>query len=163
MRQHLSHLFSLSESHNPSNQVEWFVLSPFLGGPKSAVTSKTSADSTAFFHRDLKIVWELYAKRLEETDGGHKVDLVQLVKGMMVGLGKAEAVCESCHPATSCVPATAHHGLDPSDPAYIDPELTAQEYPRLMWGGHYPKLQRLKQHYDPHNLFRSPQSVRVNG
>jgi hypothetical protein len=127
------------------------------------VTSRTSADSTAFFHRDLKIVWELYAKRLEGTNGGDEVDLVQLVKGMMVGLGTTEAVCESCHSATSFVLATAHHDRDPSDPAYIDPELTAKEYPGLMWGGHYPKLQRLKQQYDPHNLFRSPQSVRVDG
>jgi FAD/FMN-containing dehydrogenase len=48
------------------------------------------------------------------------------------------------------------------DPAYVDPELTASEYPRLIWRDTYPRLQALKRHYDPSNVFRFPQSVRAD-
>lgn len=49
-----------------------------------------------------------------------------------------------------------------TDPAYVDPELTASEYPQLVWGDSYPRLQALKHRYDPSNVFRFPQSVRAD-
>lgn len=94
MHQHLSHLFSLAPRHNPSTGIEWFVLSPYLGGPNSAVTQKTG---TAFAHRDLRVVWEMYAKWLDgaASAASSEVDLVDLVGGMMTGMPPAEAVCGS--------------------------------------------------------------------
>lgn len=47
------------------------------------------------------------------------------------------------------------------DSAYIDPELSAEEYPNLVWGKLYPRLQGLKARYDPGNVFRSPQSIKA--
>jgi FAD/FMN-containing dehydrogenase len=49
------------------------------------------------------------------------------------------------------------------DAGYADPELTAEEYPKLAWGDNFSKLQQLKHRYDPGNLFRWPQSIRVDG
>ena len=87
MQRHLTRLFELSKQRH--DNLEWFVLSPYLGGVNSAVVnSKTSA---AFAHRDLQIVWELYAKG---KVGAPEVDVVEWVKGMMTGLEQVEAVCE---------------------------------------------------------------------
>jgi FAD/FMN-containing dehydrogenase len=41
---------------------------------------------------------------------------------------------------------------------YADPELV--DYPQAYWGANYPRLQRVKATYDPHELFTSPQAVR---
>jgi hypothetical protein len=94
MRDHLSALFSLSARHNPSNQIEWFVLSPFLRGKESAVTSVKESKRTAFAHRDLKTIWEMHAVQLDGGSRDSDVDLVELVKGMMFGLGTVDAVCK---------------------------------------------------------------------
>lgn len=88
---HLALLLSLSPQHNPATDVDWFVLSPFLGGPQSAVT-KRSTHHTAFAHRDLRVVWELYAKVPEGTKGS--VDLVDFVQGMTHDLLPVDGVCE---------------------------------------------------------------------
>lgn len=71
--------------------MEWFVLSPYLGGSQSAVTRRD--ESSSFAHRDLRIVWELYAKDLLE-ERSKPLELVGLVKGMAHDLGSPEAVCE---------------------------------------------------------------------
>lgn len=125
MQSHLAHLLALAPVQNPSTGIEWFVISPFLGGPQSAVVkmndnsaSSSSSGSgrsksghrkklaqapislpaskgSAFAHRDLKIVWEIYAKHLDESIVGSasEVDLVKLVTAMAEDLGPPEAVC----------------------------------------------------------------------
>jgi hypothetical protein len=92
---HMTTLLSIAPQHNPQSNLEWFVLSPYLGGPQSAVTRNQQG---AFAHRDVKIVWELYAKRQDERRAGGspeiEMDLVEFVKGMTTDLGEPEAVCE---------------------------------------------------------------------
>jgi hypothetical protein len=88
---HLAHLLSLSPPHNPDTGVDWFVLSPFLGGSQSAITRRSVAD-TAFAHRDLRVVWELYAKLPESAE--RSVDLVEFVQGMTDDLLPVDGVCE---------------------------------------------------------------------
>ncbi|WVQ83803.1 hypothetical protein IAT38_005947 [Cryptococcus sp. DSM 104549] len=140
MTRHLAHLLNLSQQSNPSTGVEWFVLSPFLGGPRSALTH-IPRESTAFAHRDVRVVWEVYAKYLEEVEGHQKGkdDLVKVVEGMAADLLPVEAVY----------------------PAYVDPELSASQYPKLIWGDFYPRLQSIKKRYDPSDVFRYPQSVKL--
>lgn len=87
---HMTYLLSLSSRINPATDIEWFVLSPYLGGRHSAVTKYSN---TAFAHRDLMIVWEVYAKRLNR--GAIGTDLVDLVKRMSSDLSPVQAVCES--------------------------------------------------------------------
>jgi hypothetical protein len=48
------------------------------------------------------------------------------------------------------------------DPAYVDAELTREEYPRLTYGELYPKLQALKARFDGRDLFRYPQSIKAD-
>lgn len=146
----MRYLLSLAPLTNPSNGIEWFVLSPYLGGQHSAITKQSN---TAFGHRDLMIVWEVYAKKLNER--ADNLDLVSLVKRMSQDLYPVQAVCES----TRLAPTGRQLIVDP---AYVDPELTASEYPQLVWGDAYPRLQAVKSHYDPSNVFRSPQSVRAD-
>jgi len=83
----MTYLLSLAPSTNPSTDIEWFVLSPYLGGQHSAVTKQSSA---AFAHRDLMVVWEVYAKKLARDD---KTDLVTLVQRMSRDLTPVQAVC----------------------------------------------------------------------
>jgi len=47
-----------------------------------------------------------------------------------------------------------------TDPAYVDPLLGPNEYPRMVYGSNYPRLQEVKAKYDPGNLFRYAQSVK---
>lgn len=86
----MTYLLSLAPRINPSNHIEWFVLSPFLGGTHSAITRH---GNTAFGHRDLEIVWELYAKKLD-GHGPNGVDLVSFVKRMSSDLEPVQAVCK---------------------------------------------------------------------
>ena len=87
----LTYLLSLSSQYNPSSFVEWFVLSPYLGGEHSAVTHHHDG---AFAHRDLKIVWEIYAKTLGDQESLGQLDLVALVTNMTKDLYPIEAVCK---------------------------------------------------------------------
>ncbi|MDQ6849489.1 MAG: FAD-binding protein [Actinomycetota bacterium] len=41
---------------------------------------------------------------------------------------------------------------------YADPQI--RDYGTAYWGANYPRLQAVKKHYDPHNLFTFPQAVR---
>jgi hypothetical protein len=156
IRPHLERLLSLSPSTNPSTGIDWFVLSPFLGGPHSAIT-KHPQSSTAFGHRDLRVVWELYAKRPEgaDADKAKDVDLVGFVGRMAEHLLPADAVCESLSSAGAGARA------DGTDPAYVDPELGEHEFPSMVYGTSYGQLQAVKAAYDPRDLFRYPQSVRL--
>jgi hypothetical protein len=86
---HLTHLLSLSPLQNPSTDVDWFVLAPYLGGKESLITKQTD---TAFGHRDLKIVWEFYAKKPKGAAQG--IDLVSFVKRIAEDLGPVQAICE---------------------------------------------------------------------
>lgn len=86
----MTYLLSLSPRVNPTTDIEWFVLSPFLGGHHSAVTKYSN---TAFGHRDLMVVWELYAKKL--NNGARHTDLVEFVQRMSSDLSPVQAVCES--------------------------------------------------------------------
>ena len=100
----MSHLLSLAGTTNPTSGTDWFVLSPFLGGPNSAVTrfGQNADQSSAFAHRDLRVVWELYAKALGDDgkdvavdadvpEGG--IDLLEVVNGMSAPLQPVQAVC----------------------------------------------------------------------
>ena len=42
---------------------------------------------------------------------------------------------------------------------YADSSLT--DYPTAYWGANYPRLQSVKQQYDPQNLFTFAQSVKA--
>lgn len=86
---HLTHLLSLSPLQNPSTGIDWFVLSPYLGGKESFITTQTN---TAFGLRDLKIVWEFYAKKPKSAAQGS--DLVSFVKRIAQDLGHVQAICE---------------------------------------------------------------------
>jgi hypothetical protein len=44
---------------------------------------------TAFGHRDLMIVWEVYAKKLDKSN----LDLISLVQRMSQDLSPVQAVC----------------------------------------------------------------------
>ena len=92
---YLSHLFSLSPHDNPSTGIDWFVLSPFLGGSHSSITKRSLAE-TAFAHRDLRVVWELYAKVPEGV--ASSVNLVDFVQGMTNDLLPVDGVCKSPRP-----------------------------------------------------------------
>lgn len=83
----MTYLLSLATRTNPSTDIEWFVLSPYLGGHHSAITKQSN---TAFGHRDLMIVWEVYAKTLSKNE----IDLVDLVSHMSQDLTPIQAVCE---------------------------------------------------------------------
>jgi hypothetical protein len=82
----MRYLLSLAPRTNPSTSTEWFVLSPYLGGQHSAITKQSS---TAFGHRDLMIVWEVYAKKLDKSN----LDLISLIQRMSRDLSPVEAVC----------------------------------------------------------------------
>jgi hypothetical protein len=84
---HMSHLLSLAPLTNPSTDIEWFVLSPYLGGQHSAITKQSNS---AFGHRDLMIVWEVYAKKLSKDSD---LDLVSFVQRMSRDLSPVQAVC----------------------------------------------------------------------
>jgi len=86
---HMKYLLSLAPRTNPSTNIDWFVLSPFLGGEHSAIAKQSNS---AFAHRDLKVVWEIYAKKLDENDD---LDLVELVGRMSQDLTPVEAICMS--------------------------------------------------------------------
>ena len=47
----------------------------------------------------------------------------------------------------------------PSYPAYHDPSLTSVQYPNLIYGNSYPRLQSLKAQFDPNSVFKFPQYV----
>ena len=100
----MTHLLSLAGTTNPSSGTDWFVLSPFLGGPNSAVTrfGQEADQSSAFAHRDLRVVWELYAKALGEDGLDMAVDadlpedasdLVEVVDAMSAPLQPVQTVC----------------------------------------------------------------------
>jgi hypothetical protein len=99
MQAHMTRLLSLSAHHNPSTNVDWFVLSPYLGGESSAVRRHFSG---AFGHRDVKMVWELYAKRSDNSHGqsgsNGETDLVEFVNLMAEDLGDVKSVCECSAP-----------------------------------------------------------------
>lgn len=83
----MEYLLSLAPRTNTSTSIEWFVLSPYLGGQHSAILKQPNA---AFGHRDLMIVWEVYAKKLAKSD----LDLVSLVQRMSQDLTPVQAVCK---------------------------------------------------------------------
>jgi hypothetical protein len=87
IKEHMEYLLSLAPRTNPSTSIEWFVLSPYLGGQHSAIMKQSD---TAFGHRDLMIVWEVYAKKLEKSN----LDLVSLVQRMSQDLTPVQAVCK---------------------------------------------------------------------
>jgi hypothetical protein len=86
----MTYLLSLAPIQNPSTNIEWFVLSPFLGGRHSQITKLSN---TAFGHRDLMVVWEVYAKTLNNSPAKN-LDLVSLVKRMSHDLSPVQAVCK---------------------------------------------------------------------
>ncbi|ORY23127.1 hypothetical protein BCR39DRAFT_363937 [Naematelia encephala] len=131
---HLARLLALSAVHNPSSNTEWFILAPFLGGANSAIKAQ---NDSAFAHRDLQMVWEIYAKRIDEEEES-TVNLIDLVQNMVFDLPPIQAVY----------------------PAYIDSELVHTDYARLIWGDLYPRLREIKTLYDLDDLFRYPQSVK---
>ena len=88
IKEHMEYLLSLAPRTNPSTSIEWFVLSPYLGGQHSAIMKQSD---TAFGHRDLMIVWEVYAKKLDKSN----LDLVSLVQRMSQDLTPVQAVCAS--------------------------------------------------------------------
>jgi FAD/FMN-containing dehydrogenase len=41
------------------------------------------------------------------------------------------------------------------------PDLGFKDWPAAYYGGNYPRLQQLKQRYDPENRFQHPQSIQL--
>jgi hypothetical protein len=44
-------------------------------------------------------------------------------------------------------------------PIFSSPLIPKSEWPTRYWGANYPKLLKIKEKYDPNNVFANPQSV----
>ncbi|RFS86598.1 FAD-binding oxidoreductase [Actinomadura spongiicola] len=106
-----------------------------LGGHANAL----SRTETAYVHRDTRFMVTLYGWHRE----GPVSDEDKAVAGRWID--------------------AAFNVIDPYSNGetyqnFIDPRLT--DWKRSYYAENYRRLQRVKRHYDPHNVFRSPQSIR---
>jgi len=124
----MTYFLSLAPRTNPSTNTDWFVLSPFLGGEHSAIAKQSNS---AFAHRDLKVVWEIYAKKLGKNDD---LDLVELVGRMSQDLTPVEAIC------TSPVPLNLSLSVLNDRPSLCGSRINSFGIPSTNLGGQLPKI-----------------------
>jgi len=109
----------------------------FWGGRRSAVNA-VPFDATAFAHRDVQFTLQLYS---DVADGAYPEEGLDFMDGL------AASIVDNM---------PADWGFS-AYPNYIDARL--QDWQRLYYGSHYPRLQAIKRKYDPHNVFRFPLSI----
>jgi FAD/FMN-containing dehydrogenase len=110
----------------------WFVIMDLTGGAVNDIP----ADLTAYPHRSTLFYIQTYAAHISKISAVTR----QFVGGI-------NSIVESQ------LPEAGQHIY----PGYVDPELS--HGPRKYWGVNLERLQRLKTHFDPHDLFHNPQSV----
>lgn len=117
----------------------WFAIFDLAGGAINDVP----ADATAYKSRDALYYYQGYATSTF-------LPLAQKSRDFLNGLNKV---------LTDAAPGSAARG---AYPGYVDPALGSSGQ-QAYWGANYPKLQQIKAKYDPNDVFRNPQSVRLPG
>jgi len=125
--------------NTPKGTLIWFAIFDLEGGAVNDV----APDGTAYAHRDALFYFQPYVSNLI-------LPLSQTSTNFLTGLTKV---------LTDAVPANLSNG---AYAGYVDPQLGAGAQ-KAYWGSNYAKLQQLKQRYDPTDVFRNPQSVRLPG
>ncbi|KAJ7199948.1 glucooligosaccharide oxidase [Mycena pura] len=120
-----------------SSSFQYDIEMEFWGGRGSAVNA-VPFDATAFAHRDVHFTMQLYS---DVADGAYPDEGLAFMDGL------AASIVDS-------MPADWGYSAYPN---YIDGRL--QDWQRLYYGSHYPRLQAIKRKYDPHNVFRFPLSI----
>jgi FAD/FMN-containing dehydrogenase len=115
----------------------WFIIFDLAGG----VTNQLAADATAYAHRDALYFMQAYVANPLGTLPASSVDFLTTL------VAKMEAA----------VPALAANG---AYPGYVDPAL-GEAGQVAYWRENYPRLQQVKRAWDPADVFRNPQSVRL--
>ncbi|KAF9460062.1 glucooligosaccharide oxidase [Collybia nuda] len=121
------------------SKTEWFVQVELYGGKNSAINA-VPADATAFAHRSSTFTIQFYA-----SSPGMQPPYPQY------GFTFLDGIVNSI---TSNSPANWDYGAYPN---YIDDRLS--DWQQRYYGAHYPRLQALKDKYDPRDTFAFPTAV----
>ncbi|GAA5930349.1 hypothetical protein JCM1841_005882 [Sporobolomyces salmonicolor] len=129
----------------------WFVQADLYGGSNSQINAVSLSDSS-FGHRDKLLTFQMYAS--SPTYGQpYPEDGVSFVQGMY----------DTIVDGMTSIGAWSNKSTDPNGYAayinYVDPLLTPSEVRNLYWGAQYPRLQTVKEEYDPNQVLRNPQSI----
>ncbi|GAA6064225.1 hypothetical protein JCM10212_000372 [Sporobolomyces blumeae] len=132
----------------------WFVQWDVYGGRTSKINSIHSSSESAFFPRGKLLSSQMYASSptygqpyyqsgLDFVDGMYNV----VVNGM-TSTGAWSSTSSDKNGYAGYV-------------NYVDPRLSDQQTRNLYWGSQYSRLQQVKQKYDPKNVLRNPQSIKL--
>ncbi|KIM73614.1 Glucooligosaccharide oxidase [Piloderma croceum F 1598] len=125
--------FEYLHKHAPGDTV-WVILGDLEGGAISDVAN----DATAYAQRDSLFALTVYSiAKLPFPD-----DVLAFLNGMIDTVNNAMP--------------DGNFGVYPG---YVDPLIPKSEWPTRYWGANYPRLLKIKEKYDPNNVFANPQSV----
>ncbi|KAJ3969658.1 hypothetical protein EV361DRAFT_336682 [Lentinula raphanica] len=122
-----------------SSDTNWFVEVELYGGPNSKILEIPN-NATAFSRRDTLFTFQLYASSSNSLPP-YPEDGYSFVDGMVDSV-------------TSNMPSSWNYGAYTN---YIDDQL--ENWQTLYFNGNYPKLQSLKDQFDPNNIFMFPTSI----
>ncbi|KAF9267046.1 FAD-binding domain-containing protein [Marasmius fiardii PR-910] len=132
-------LFNYLANEGFASDTDWFVEIELYGGSNSAINS-VPFDATAFAHRNSRFNFQFHAASLN-GDPPFPDDGLTFVDGMASNL-------------ISTMPSDWDYG------AYINyPDDRLQDWERLYYGTHWPRLTALKRAVDPHDVFSFPLSI----